>query len=582
MVEIILTELVFTLLFAFLGSVLALKLKQPPVLGLLLAGALIGPNALGLVSQGSAVNIFAEIGAVLLLFSIGLEFSVSKLSSFGVRALMAAITKMAIVFSSAYAATRFLGFDYLTALYLAIILAITSTALMMKILQQKKLSSRSEVPLLVATLIIEDVFAVFALTFISTIHGGIGGTQAASTSTPFELVMAMLQSVALLGIAYVLLLRVLKPGFERLAEFQSIETLPFIALALVGGMSYLAGWFGLTPSIGAFLAGSLVASLPNSKIVENAVNPFTLAFSSIFFLSMGMLVNFSYIASAAGIIVVLILFNLVFKFAGVSISTYLYGFSSKSAVFSGLAMLSVGEFSLLIAREASVPNAPVDFVALTSVLVFFSALFTSVSVGRHEGIHEFLSKLLPRGLREGGRTLAQVISRVTEAFEPRGALHSFFVKKMREASITIGEIAVLLAFLIAARVFLAGTRIELFGFQANAFLLTAVAVLALILLPIAALIKSFFAVLNEMKNFLKPRFQNRVFGDLKALLVLSFLTLVLPFILASFNVILEADAIMFLILVSVIIIYVFDLSATLKKAKNADERKENVLFFKKR
>ncbi|NYZ78301.1 cation:proton antiporter [Candidatus Micrarchaeota archaeon] len=577
MAEIILTELLFTVLFAFLGSVLALRLKQPPVLGLLLAGALVGPNALNFVSQGSAVNIFAEIGAVLLLFAIGLEFSISKLGSFGIRALMTAITKMAIIFFSAYVATRFLGFDYLTALYLAVILAITSTALMIKILQQKNLASRSEVPLLVATLIIEDVFAVFALTFFSTLHGG---TQAAAT--PFELAMAIFQSIALLGIAYVLLLRVLKPGFERLARFQTGETLPFIALALVGGMSYLASWFGLTPSIGAFLAGSLVASLPNGKLLEKAITPFTLAFSSIFFLSIGMLVNFNYIASAAGIITVLILFNLVFKFVGVSISTYLYGFSSKSAVFSGLAMLSVGEFSLLIAREASVPNAPIDLVALTSVLVFTSALFTSISVGRHDGVHKFLSRLLPRGLKQSGRTLSQVVSKVTEAFEPHGALHIFFVRKMQEASLTIGGIAVLLAFLVLSRSFLAGMRVDLFGMQTSAFLLATVAVFALLLLPIASLFKSFFTILNKTNHYLSPLSRNRVAGDLKALLALTFFTLVLPFILSAFNVILEADAIMFLILLSAVVIYVFDLSATLTKAKNAEEYKENVLFFKKR
>jgi len=594
MTEIILTELFFAVLFAFLGSVLALWLRQPPVLGLLLAGALVGPNALNLVSHESAVNVFAEIGAVLLLFTIGLEFSVSKLGFFGVRVLSIAVTKMAFVFFFAFVVSRFLGFDYLTALYLGVILAITSTALMVKILQQKNLSGRSEVPLLVATLIVEDVFAVFALTFFSSLKsGGVGVARIASSQvfSSFELVMAVLQAVALLGIAYFLLLKVLKPFFERLAKFQSRETLPFIALALAGGMSFLASWFGLTPSIGAFLAGSLVASLPNGKLVENAVNPFTLAFSSIFFLSIGMLVNFNYIASAVGIVVVFIVLNLVLKFVGVSVSTYLYGFSSKSAVFSGLAMLSVGEFSLLIAREASVSSAlgvssvssaSVDLIGLTSVLVFTSALFTSVSVERFEGVHGFLARLLPRGVKETGRSLARVVSRVTEVFEPHGVLHAFFVKKMREASITIGEIAFLLAFLVAARYFLVRVQVELFGVQVNAFLLTAVVVFVLVLLPVAFLVKSFLSVLNKAGWYLSPLARNRVVGDLKALAVLTLLTLVLPFVLASFNVFLEANAIMFLILLSVVIIYVFDLSETLKKAKNAEEHKENLFFSKKR
>src|SRR3989344_3367097 len=134
----VLVEVGLLLLLASLGGIIANRLRIPPVLGLLFMGAVIGPHALGFVAQTETVDFFAEIGAVLLLFAIGVEFSASKLSK--------------------------LGLSRGNALFMGTILAITSPALMIKVVEQKNYFKREEVPLLIATLVIEDLFAVFALT----------------------------------------------------------------------------------------------------------------------------------------------------------------------------------------------------------------------------------------------------------------------------------------------------------------------------------------------------------------------------------------------------------------------------------
>ncbi|MDP2717579.1 MAG: cation:proton antiporter, partial [Candidatus Micrarchaeota archaeon] len=153
--------------FGAVASILAVRLRIPPVLALLAAGVAIGPHALGFISNTDSVALSAEIGAVLLLFTIGAEFSVAKLRSFGLKAFSIGFIKLAIVFWLSHQTAILFGLDGSAALYMAAILAITSTALTLKILEQQGLAKRAEVPYLLASLVIEDLFAIFALVFFS-------------------------------------------------------------------------------------------------------------------------------------------------------------------------------------------------------------------------------------------------------------------------------------------------------------------------------------------------------------------------------------------------------------------------------
>ena len=387
----VLVEVGLLLLLASLGGIIANRLRIPPVLGLLFMGAVIGPHALGFVAQTETVDFFAEIGAVLLLFAIGVEFSASKLSKLGLRIFAITALKLAIVFFLTYQLSLLLGLSRGNALFMGTILAITSTALMIKVVEQKNYFKREEVPLLIATLVIEDLFAVFALTVFSSSNQGIASNTA-------NLALSIIFSILMLLAVYFILLTVLKKIFDYIVRYQAAETMTLLGLGIGVGFSYVAQQFGLTPSIGAFLAGSLAASLPRGDLLEKNVAPFVLAFSSIFFLSIGLFVDFAAVMQNAWIIFAFIIANIAFTFFGTYSSTYLFGFTSKQAAFSGLAMISVGEFSLLIAREGAAASS-FDLIGTTSVIVFFSTLVSALAIDKFERVDAAIKRAVPFGIR---------------------------------------------------------------------------------------------------------------------------------------------------------------------------------------
>src|SRR3989338_3257989 len=187
---------------AIIGGIIATRFKQPAVFGLLLVGSLIGPKALNIVQDMGMIRMMADFGAILILFIIGLEFDVSKIMKLGARSILIGFLKFAIVLFFGYEATLLLGFSSKVALFVGVILSFSSTIVVVKVLEQKHMFSRSEVPLLIAVLIIEDVIAVLALTFFSGVKdSGIGMVSI------FEKIIF---SIAILIFAYFILMKMLK------------------------------------------------------------------------------------------------------------------------------------------------------------------------------------------------------------------------------------------------------------------------------------------------------------------------------------------------------------------------------------
>lgn len=381
------------LLFSIIGGIIAVKFKQPSVLGILIAGAIVGPNAFGFISDTGLMDIAIEIGAILLLFLVGLEFSMQKLLNMGLRALVISIIKLGTVFFIGYSVALIFGLDALSALFMGVILSITSTAIFLKILQQKDLMRKREVSLLIAVLIIEDIFGVFALTFFS-------GLASKGQITMVIIIIRFIISLSLLVFVYMLIRKVLRPLADYFSRYTTEETTTFMAIAICGSMAFLAHAFGLSTAVGAFLAGNIVSSLRDSEAFEKAMHPFILTFSTIFFFSIGTLVDFAAIAGYIWIIIALFMANFLAKLFSVGFSTYVFSDEyGRGAVFSGLAMLSVGEFSLLIAKEANIIRPEIDFVSITAMIIFLSSLSMSLLVSHSERVYGLLNFAMPRGLK---------------------------------------------------------------------------------------------------------------------------------------------------------------------------------------
>jgi len=368
--------------FAIVGGIIAKRFKQPTVIGLLLIGALIGPNTLGIVNNQKWIELIIEIGAILLLFVVGLEFDLPKLMKLGFKAFAIATLKVGIGLFIGFQVALMLGLGTAVGIFIGAILCFSSTVVIVKILEQKSMYNRKETPILLTVLILEDVFAVLTLIFFSSIKTSAG-------LNILNMIEHIIIGLTTLIIAYLVMLKVANYIFKWLMKNSNEDITTFLALGFCAGFSALAYALGLTPSAGAFLAGSIIASMPHVSKFETAISPYALIFSSLFFIAMGTLVNFGSILPNLLLISVLIGAILVSRFTAIGIVTYVFaGFNGNEAIFSSLAMLSVGEFALLVAKESVGFGLGIDIVTVTSVLIFVSAVMMSITLAYSNNMHK--------------------------------------------------------------------------------------------------------------------------------------------------------------------------------------------------
>ena len=360
--------------FAIVGGVIAKRFNQPAVLGLLLIGAVVGPNTLNIVSNEGMINTIIDLGAILLLFVVGLEFDMSKLMKLGFKGIAISILKVGIAFFIGFQAAVLLGFDATVGIFTGAILSFSSTVVIVKVLEQKSMYNRQETPLLLTVLIIEDILAVIALIFFS-------GMKNTGDTNILSMAEHIIIGLTTLLVAYVIMLKISQSIFKWLLKHGNDDISMFLALGFCAGFSALAYVLGLSPSAGAFLAGSIIASMPQAKSFEHAVSPYALMFSSLFFIAMGTLVNFNNIIPNIILITVLLIAVLISRFIAVGLVSYVFaGFKGDQIFFSSIAMISVGEFALLIAKQSTGFALGVDIVTITSVIIFITAVIMSITV----------------------------------------------------------------------------------------------------------------------------------------------------------------------------------------------------------
>jgi len=385
---------------ATIAGAIAIMLRQPSVIGLLVAGMIVGPHQLGLVGNLESISSFADVGAILLLFAIGLEFSMDSLKSLGAKAAILAATKMGIIMLLGYIGSLLFGLKPITGMYIGAILSITSTAIVSKILSEKNYSNRPEAPLLIASLIVEDIISIFLLAVLS----GLGG---AGEHVSLKFILSVANSLVIFGVFYLVLSKILKIVLDWLSENRAEETLAFSALSMGVGLSFLAQFAGLPASIGAFLAGNLISSLKKAEEFKQAIYPLIFVFSALFFLSVGMVVDMHSIVSNIWLVVGIAAFAIIIKFAATHISYYFVEADSRSATFAGLAMLSIGEFSILIAQLSHNIVTEIDLVGITSALVLVTSLTTSLLIDDSDSIWRRLRRSLPSRVVDAGRQIAR-------------------------------------------------------------------------------------------------------------------------------------------------------------------------------
>ena len=387
-------DLALILICAGVMTLLFKSLKQPIVLGYIVAGFLASPNMpyMPSVSDMHGIHLWSEIGVIFLLFALGLEFSFKKILKMGAAPIIAAIAIiLAMMYVGAFTGSLF-GWSDMDCIYLGGMLAMSSTTIIFKAFDDMGLRQQRFAGLVLSVLIIEDILAIVLMVMLSTL----------AVSKEFE-GSQMLQSILQLGLYLVLWFTVglyfIPLALRKLKPLMNSETLLIISLALCFGMVVAASAAGFSAAFGAFVMGSILAETVEAEAIEHLVAPVKNLFGAIFFVSVGMMVDVNliieYIVPILSIIAAVILGQTILSTCGFLLS----GQSLKTSMQCSFSLTQIGEFAFILATLGTSLHVTSDFLYPIVVAVsVFTTFTTPYMIRLAEPAYHALTRVLPAGL----------------------------------------------------------------------------------------------------------------------------------------------------------------------------------------
>jgi K+:H+ antiporter len=352
---------------AAVTTVVFQRLKQPVVFGYLLAGMIVSPHVpIPLVADEATVRTLAEMGVILLLFALGLEFSLRKLIRVGPTAGVVAVAQATVLGLLGYLVGRVFGWTTLESFYAGAIIAISSTTIIAKAFAEQRVTGKFT-ELVLGVLIIEDLIAIFLLAVLTTVSSGADVSAASLAATGLRLAIFL---AALIGVGLLLIPRTVR----AVVRMGRPETTLIASLGICFAAALLALTFGYSVALGAFIAGSLVAESGHEKMIEHLVQPVRDVFAAIFFVSVGMLIEPGLVAQYWFPVLVMTAAVIVGNVVVVTVSAFLVGYTPRTAVQAGMSLAQIGEFSFIIAGVGVATGATRSF--LYPVAVAVSAITT--------------------------------------------------------------------------------------------------------------------------------------------------------------------------------------------------------------
>ena len=350
-----------------IGAGIMKKIKFPTIIGFIIIGMIAGPYGIGIVEDVELINLLAELGIIILLFVVGLEFSLQKLRKAGIKAIIVGMSELSIMFFLAYVGAFSFGWSHIEALYLAGILSISSTAISLRLMRDLKLVKTKEFNTIITILIVEDLAAVLLLVIL-------GNASAGEGIEITDVGILILQSLTFFVVALAAGIKLIPKLLEKIQGLDIPEG-PFItALALGFGLAVLAHFLGQSSAIGAFIMGMIIASSKHSEAIIQKVLPLRDFFGVIFFVSIGMLVNIMAIPEVALISIPIIILAIVGKFVGNFFGAAMRGHDMTGASTVGSVMVPRGEFSFIIAKQAVDSGAVRDSLYPVTMLVTLATM----------------------------------------------------------------------------------------------------------------------------------------------------------------------------------------------------------------
>ena len=385
------SDLAIILIFAGIVTIIFKWLKQPVVLGYIVAGVLASPYITWLpsVADMESITVWSEIGVIFLLFALGLEFSFKKLMDVGGTASIGTLINMGSMIIIGYVVGLLLGWSHMDSIFLGGMLSMSSTTIIIKAFNDMNLQKKKFASIVFGMLIVEDLAAILMMVLLSTVAVSqqFQGTQ---------LVTELFKLIFFMIIWFVTGIFLIPTFLKKMKKYLNDETLLIVAIGLCLGMVLFASYVGFSAALGAFIMGSILAETIEAKHIEHLLEPLKNLFGAVFFVSVGMMVNPSIVVDYAPIIILFTVVILVGRPIFAALGVMASGQGLRVSVHAGFSLAQIGEFSFIIAALGmslgviSETLYPI-IIAVSVITTFTTPYFIKIA----DPVSDWLEKVIP-------------------------------------------------------------------------------------------------------------------------------------------------------------------------------------------
>lgn len=385
------SDLALILISAGVTTIIFKLLRQPLVLGYIVAGFLVGPhlNIFPTVADIANIEVWSEIGIIFLLFGLGLEFSFKKLFSVGSKAFVTALLEIVAMIAVGVLLGFVMNWDLMQSIFLGGMLAMSSTTIIIKAFEDMKLKNEPFVDLTMVVLIIQDVVAVVMMVLLST-------AAASKQSAGMEMLMSIVKLVFFLILWFVVGIYLIPTFFKKAKKYINDETLLIISIGLCFGMVIVANGVGFSSALGAFVIGSILSETIESERIIKLTHSIKDLFGAIFFVSVGMMIDPQILVQYWELILSLVVITLVIKALVSSGAALIAGATLEDSIKTGFTLSQVGEFAFIIASVGVtlgvMPKHIYPVIIAASVITTFT---TPYWIKAATPLYLFLNRKLP-------------------------------------------------------------------------------------------------------------------------------------------------------------------------------------------
>ncbi len=371
-------------------SILFKKLRQPLILGYIIAGVLAAPF---LSADSNIISLISDLGITLLAFTMGMELSLRGLRELGHRIILAGIAELAIMIPVGYMVAIVFGWSRMTAIFFASAFALTSTTIVMKTMRDSRESLRSYSDILIGLLVVEDLLTVVMLAILSAL-----GTQ--KVIVPLQIAELVAALVLFASVSLILAISILPKAINKISDMGNDEILMIVALGFCFSLALFAQELGFSFVIGAFIVGVAVAESDHKERIQQKMTPIRDVFLAVFFVSIGTLIQTSFVLQLLPYAIALGALFVAWKLVSVAIGFTTMGFTSKNAIYVGIGAGAMGEFSFVIGRLGL--QVGVFTGQIYTLIVLISAVTIVIlpqAVRKNDSIYSLVQRKSPKGVK---------------------------------------------------------------------------------------------------------------------------------------------------------------------------------------